>query len=144
MNNAQSTSQKVVAWARPVYAKPVNAPDTGGWDELVDIEFHTCPEKPEGEGWYPLVVADTGRQSTHSDNCWSWGPRHYECALREIERLRAEVAEWKVRAALVRNAVLEEAVWVCIETGSTKGSCDAAFDMADACAEAIRALKEQS
>lgn len=24
------------------------------------IEFHTRPEKPEGEGWRPLVVADTG------------------------------------------------------------------------------------
>lgn len=47
-------------------------------------------------------------------------------------------------ATLVRNAVLEEAAWVCIETGSTKGSCDAAFDMADACAAAIRAMKEQA
>lgn len=60
MNNEQSTSQKAVAWARPVYARPVNAPDTGEWDELVDIEFHTRPEKPEGEGWCPLVIADTG------------------------------------------------------------------------------------
>jgi hypothetical protein len=50
----------VVAWARPVYARPVSAPDTGKWDELVDIEFHNRPEKPEGEGWYPLVVANTG------------------------------------------------------------------------------------
>ena len=45
-------------------------------------------------------------------------------------------------AELVRNAVLEEAAGACIETGSTKGSCDAAFDMADACAAAIRAMKE--
>lgn len=47
-------------------------------------------------------------------------------------------------AALVRNATLEEAANACIETGSIKGRCDAAFDMADACAEAIRAMKEQS
>ena len=24
--------------------------------------------------------------TTHSPVCWSWGPRHYECALRQIER----------------------------------------------------------
>ena len=47
-------------------------------------------------------------------------------------------------AALVRNEALEEAAGVCIETGSTKGSCDAAFDIADACAAAIRAMKEQA
>lgn len=44
---------------------------------------------------------------------------------------------------IIRNEALEEAARVCIETGSTKGSCDAAFDTADACAAAIRAMKEQ-
>jgi hypothetical protein len=25
-------------------------------------------------------------QITHSDHCWSYGPKHYECALKHIER----------------------------------------------------------
>lgn len=53
---------KVVAWAYPVYARP--AFSTKPWEEgdLVDIEFHLRPEKPEGEGWRPLVFAAPQQQ----------------------------------------------------------------------------------
>ena len=32
-----------------------------------------------------------GAMITHAKGCWKWGPQHYGCALREIERLRAEM-----------------------------------------------------
>jgi DNA repair exonuclease SbcCD ATPase subunit len=44
----------------------------------------------------------TDRQSTHGHFCWGWGQKHYECAVREIERLREQL-----RLATVDQATAE-------------------------------------
>lgn len=36
-----------------------------------------------------------GRIGTHSNECWSFGNKHYECAVRKIKELVAEVKHWK-------------------------------------------------
>ena len=56
----EQKKKRVVAWARTVYARPVNAPNApeSADETMVDIEFHNRPEKPEGEGWRPLVIGD--------------------------------------------------------------------------------------
>lgn len=62
------TTKGVVAWARLVYARPVNAPEPAEeWDEVVDIEFHNRPEKPEGDGWRPLVLADPAQANAPTE-----------------------------------------------------------------------------
>ena len=33
----------------------------------------------------------TGRQGTHADGCYKWGPEHWECAVNEIGRLSEQI-----------------------------------------------------
>ncbi len=60
----------------------------------------------------------TDRQTTHAPGCWSWGPRHYECALGQILRQGLRDREREQRdEALLRQAleVLEGACQVAME-----------------------------
>jgi len=43
----------------------------------------------------------TDHQTTHAPGCWSWGPKHYECAVREIKALQAEVE--RLRTDLMKS-----------------------------------------
>jgi len=40
---------------------------------------------------------DSDRIGTHYDGCWDSGPRHYGCAIAEIAKLRARVAELEAK-----------------------------------------------
>lgn len=63
----------------------------------------------------------TDRQSTHGQDCWGWGPKHYDCAVAEIERLREQlllatvdqaIAEAEASDAHAENKRLRDAIHV--------------------------------
>lgn len=78
----------------------------------------------------------------------------YIAGLDRLERFAALVvaaernrrwtqSHWTEYELSIVAAEREACAQVCIETGATKGNSDAAFDMADHCAAAIRARGEK-
>lgn len=66
------------------------------------------------------------RQRTHADDCWSWGPAHYECAMREIKALRAE-----------REVIVAEAKKYAGESGRLKAKVELLTEMLKMCLEVV-------
>ena len=62
----------------------------------------------------------TDRQITHALGCWGWGPRHYECAVWQIERDEA-----LLRQAL--EALIEQRREPDYQTGSAREAAIAAL-----------------
>jgi len=55
----------------------------------------------------------TDRQSTHGPDCWSWGPKHYECAVRQVERLAAQLTAAQQPAVLERDWLADDHAHIC-------------------------------
>ena len=72
--------------------------DRGEWCLSEDVE----QLEAENEALRAKLARYENDGTTHAADCWAWGPKHYECALAEIERLKAlERNRWMIYGKLV-------------------------------------------
>ena len=72
--------------------------DRGEWCLSEDVE----QLEAEIERLRAKLARHENDGTTHATGCWAWGPKHYECALTEIERLKAlERNKWMIYGKLV-------------------------------------------
>lgn len=57
--------------------------------------------------------------TTHAEGCWAWNQKHHACAVREIERLRARVAELEEDRQAERDRILGARVREVLEANGT-------------------------
>ena len=74
--------------------------DTGG---TLYVAFIAAMEQDRRR----VVERQANHGTTHAEGCVSWGRGHYECAMVEIERLRAEVAKMHARRAVLFGELIE-------------------------------------
>ena len=69
-----------------------NEDEYGEWAVYADAQAEVDALHAECDRLTELLQHEEGRRShmgSNADGCWKWGPSHYECAVREIERLTA-------------------------------------------------------
>ena len=70
--------------------------------------------------------ARDGHIGTHGPECWTFGPRHYECALRHIEAIQSALTEEEFRVyckgvdKLPRDVVLDAPLQMIAKTDDGK------------------------
>jgi len=78
-------------------AKEAGIGQTGPWFNCIDEELErfaklvaAAERKWTKREWKKAQVKAWNEkpQITHAENCWSWGPAHYECACAEIAKLK--------------------------------------------------------
>lgn len=65
----------------------------------------------------------TDRQTTHATGCWGWGPRHYECAIGQIERDEALLRQALEALEFFRDTAICEASTTLEEAASHARVC---------------------